>query len=553
METPVHREDEDSLTLHKLGYAQVLYREMGGFSNFAISFTIISILAGCLTSYFIAFNDGGPVAITWGWLIVGGFVTLVALAMAEIASAMPTAGAIYYWSSKLGSPVWGWFSGWFNLIGQIAVTAAIDYGAAIFWTALLNLWFPSIGTDTHAVFVTFSVIVALHLLLNLNGVRLLAGINTLSAWWHMAGVALIVGVLIFVPAHHQSATFVFTKTLNASGFGGHDFSTPVFWFVFGIGLLMAQYTYTGYDASAHMSEETKKASRAAAIGVIMSVVMSVIFGWILLLAVTFAVPDVQGTIDAGAFDVTYIWQTSMGKHWAEFLLLIVCVAQFFCGLASLTAASRMMFAFSRDGAVPGRALWRKVSRVNRVPVNAVIAIAVLSWALMLPTLWNGAIGYLVGTSVAVIGLYIAYGIPIYLRWRAGNAFEPGAWTLGKHYRWINPIAVLWIVFVVILFLMPTVADRHPVAQRLRLERRELRTDHRGRRAAHRGDLVVRVGQELVQGPGRPGLRAGARADRGAVRRHCRRRTLLGVGSSRDTGSEGAGTRRLPPRKEGIAC
>src|SRR5438270_5530004 len=395
--------DDDERTLHRLGYAQVLYREMGGFSNFAISFTIISILAGCLTSYFIGFGNGGPVAVTWGWLIVGFFVVLVALGMGEVASAMPTAGAIYYWSSKLGSPAWGWFTGWFNLIGQIGVTAAISYGAAVFWTALMNLWFPSVGTDTHTVFITFSAIMAAQLLLNLNNVRLLAWLNSISAWWHMVGVLVIVFVLAIVPNHHQSFSFVFTKTLNTSGFGGHNFSAPVFWFVFGIGLLMAQYTYTGYDASAHMSEETRKASRAAALGVVMSVVMSVIFGFILLVAVTFAVPDVQGTLNAGAFDVTYIWQKSLGTRWAEFLLFIVCCAQFYCGTASVTAASRMMFAFSRDGAVPGgRQLFRKVNRM-RVPVNAVIAIAVLSWALMLPTLANGAVGYLVGTSIAVIG------------------------------------------------------------------------------------------------------------------------------------------------------
>src|SRR5579863_3342134 len=337
--------DDDERTLHKLGYAQVLYREMGGFSNFAISFTIISILAGCLTSYFIAFGNGGPIAVTWGWLIVGFFVILVALAMAEVASSMPTAGAIYYWASKLGSPAWGWFSGWFNLIGQIGVTAAIDYGAAIFWTSLMNLWFPSVSTGKHTVFLTFTAIVVAHLLLNLNGVKLLAMINSISAWWHMAGVAFIVFVLAIVPNHHQSFSFVFTKTLNSSGFSGHNFSSPVFWFVFGIGLLMAQYTYTGYDASAHMSEETRSASRSAAWGVVMSVVMSVIFGFILLVAVTFAVPDVKGTIGAGAFDVKYIWQTSLGNKWAEFLLLIVCMAQFFCGTASVTAASRMMFAF----------------------------------------------------------------------------------------------------------------------------------------------------------------------------------------------------------------
>jgi amino acid transporter len=460
-EAPRAGVDDDERTLHKLGYAQVLYREMGGFSNFAISFTIISILAGCLTSYFIAFGNGGPVAVTWGWLIVGFFVILVALAMAEVASSMPTAGAIYYWASKLGSPAWGWFSGWFNLIGQIGVTAAIDYGAAIFWTSLMNLWFPSVSTGKHTVFLTFTAIVVAHLLLNLNGVKLLATINSISAWWHMAGVAFIVFVLAIVPNHHQSFSFVFTKTLNSSGFSGHNFSSPVFWFVFGIGLLMAQYTYTGYDASAHMSEETRSASRSAAWGVVMSVVMSVIFGFILLVAVTFAVPDVAGTLGAGGFDVTYIWQHSMNTRWAEALLVVVCIAQFFCGLASLTAASRMMFAFSRDGAVPGgRTFFRKVSR-QRVPVNAMLAIAILSWLLMLPTYWNNTVGYLVGTSIAVIGLYIAYGIPIYLRWRAGDKFEAGAWTLGNHYKWINPVAFLWIVLIAILFIMPTVPTGIP--------------------------------------------------------------------------------------------
>ena len=186
----------DEALLHRLGYAQVLYREMGGFSNFAISFTIISILAGCLTSYYIAFNIGGPVAITWGWLLVGAFSILVSMAMGEIASSMPTAGALYFWASKLGNPAWGWFTGWFNLVGQIAVTAAIDYGAATFTTALLNLWFPDVvSTETSTIFVVFTVIIALHIALNLLNINLLAQLNTISAWWHMVGVAVIVVIL----------------------------------------------------------------------------------------------------------------------------------------------------------------------------------------------------------------------------------------------------------------------------------------------------------------------------------------------------------------------
>ncbi|MGD9527157.1 amino acid permease [Pseudonocardia sp.] len=448
--------DADAALLHKMGYAQVLFREMGGFSNFAISFTIISILAGCLTSYFIAFNNGGPVAVTWGWLLVGVFCVLVAMAMGEIASSMPTAGALYYWASKLGSPVWGWFTGWFNLVGQIAVTAAIDYGAALFTTALLDLWF-GIGTETGTVFIVYTAIIALHLVLNLLNVNVLAGLNSFSAWWHMVGVVVVVGVLVVVPENHQSASFVFGETINNSGF-----SDGLYWFVFGIGLLMAQYTITGFDASAHMSEETRAASRSAAIGMVMSVVVSVIFGFVLLVAVTFAVPDVQGTLDAVGNAVVYIWTESLGETWAEFLLFIAVVAQLFCGTASVTSASRMMFAFSRDGAVPGSRLWRKVSR-QRVPVNAVIAICVLSWALMLPTLANGVIGYLVGTSIAVIGLYIAFALPIVLRIRAGERFERGAWSLGRHYKWISPVAVIWIGLVCVLFLMPVSPNGIPGA------------------------------------------------------------------------------------------
>src|SRR5262245_42003251 len=363
---------EDEKILHKLGYAQELFRAMGGFQNFAISFTIISILAGCLTSYFIAFNNGGPIAISWGWLWVGLMSTIIALAMAEIASAYPTAGGLYYWSSKLGSPAWGWFTGWFNLVGQIAVTAAIGYGLAIFATSLLNLLFDYPNTREWT-FLSYSLVMLIAVRVHMFKVSITAMLNTISAYWHMVGVAFIVLVLIIVPDHHQSVGYVFTETINNSGFSGSNFGSIVFWYVFGLGLLMSQYTITGFDASAHMAEETHDASRMAAVGMYTSVVASVVFGWILLLAVTFAIPDTQGVLDAVAGAVTYIWTGSMSQNWAEILLFICCVAQMFCLTASVTSASRMMFAFSRDGAVPGHRLWRKINR-QRGPQNAGLAI-----------------------------------------------------------------------------------------------------------------------------------------------------------------------------------
>ena len=455
---------EDERLLHRLGYAQELFRAMGGFQNFAISFTIISILAGCLTSYFVAFERGGPVAVTYGWLLVGAMSTVVALGMAEIASAYPTAGGLYYWASKLGSPGWGWATGWFNLIGQVAVTAAIGYGLATFGTVLFDYWFSYSermndwfgASPNAAIYILYALFLLAACLINVFDIRITAGLNTISAYWHMVGVAFIVLVLIIVPDQHQSFSYVFSETVNASGYGGaaDNFSNPAFWFVFGLGLLLSQYTITGFDASAHTAEETQQASRMAAVGMYMSVVVSVVFGWILLLAVTFAIPSTEGALENIGIVVPWIWTESMSQNWAEILLFIAVVAQFFCLTASVTSASRMMFAFSRDRAVPGHSLWRKVSR-HRVPVYSVFGIGFFAAVLMIPAVWNYLVGYGVGTAIAVIGLYIAFILPVYLRLRRGDDWdEPRAWSLGRHYKWIDTVAILWVAFITILFVFP---------------------------------------------------------------------------------------------------
>lgn len=449
------RIEEDSETLARLGYRQVFARGMSTFQNFAISFTIISILAGPLTSYFIAFSSGGPAVVTIGWLIAGVFITILAFTLAEVASSMPTSGAIYFWSAKLGSPMWGWFTGWMNMIGVIAVTAAIEMGAAFFYANLIDVWL-GISLSASMTFLIFTLLVASHFLLNSQKVSLLGMLNAFSAWWHIAGFILIVVVLIVVPDFHQPSSFVFGKFINATGFAGSNFSHIGFWYVCALGLLMVQYTVTAFGASAHLAEETRTAARAAAIGMTSSVYVSLICGFVLLAAITYAIPaDVQGAVNAGGDVITYIFTHAVGTRWAVVLLLIACVAQFFCGNAALASASRMVFAFSRDGAVPGgQRIWRKVSR-NQVPVNALAFCAVFVWLLMIPTLVNGVIGYAVGTSIAVIGLNVSFSIPIFLRWRLGNTFNAGPWNLGQNYRWLDPIAFVWVWIFAILFMAPT--------------------------------------------------------------------------------------------------
>jgi amino acid transporter len=444
--------DQDVDTLHRMGYAQELLRKMGGFSNFAVSFTIISILSGCLTAYGVAMANGGPIDMNIGWPLVGIMVTIVGLAMAEICSSYPTAGGLYYWSAKLGgshSAGWSWFTGWFNLLGQVAVTAGIDGGLALFASAFLNNWF-GYTLDAPHILLVYAVALFLHGLLNTFGVRLVALLNDISVWWHIIGVLVIVGVLFFVPAHHQSPGFIFTNFNNGTGatFPGATI------YVLLIGLLLAQYTFTGYDASAHMTEETRNAAIAGPRGIVLSIVVSLFAGWLLLIGVTSAIQDYAGESSA-VVPAAQIFIDAAGSGLGQFLLLIAIGAQFYCGMSSITANSRMIYAFSRDGAVPGHQLWHRINKRTRTPTNSIWLATGLAFILFLPYLYNSN-AYAAVISIAVIGLYIAYGIPILLRLIAGDRFQRGPWHLGRWSRPIGVIAVTWIAIISILFVLPTV-------------------------------------------------------------------------------------------------
>ncbi len=441
--------DSDAARLHELGYAQELLRQMGGFSNFAVSFTIISILSGCLTLYGFGMATGGPIAMIIGWPLVGLMVIIVGLAMAEICSSYPTAGGLYYWSAKLAgsnAPAWSWFTGWFNLLGQVAVTAGIDFGLAFFTAAELNL-LTGFATDPPHVIGVYAVVLFIHGLLNTFGVRLVTVLNDVSVWWHILGVLAIVVALAIIPAHHQSASFVFTKYVNNTGFGA-----PIY--VFLLGLLLAQYTFTGYDASAHMTEETHDAAVAALWGIVLSIVVSLVAGWILLLGVTFAIQNYDAELASPTgVPPAQIFIDAIGRTGGEILMLVVIGAQFFCGMSSITANSRMIYAFSRDGALPGSRVWHRINKRTRTPTNSIWFATVGAFLLGLPYLWN-ATAYAAVTSIAVIGLYIAYVAPVFLRLRAGDGFTLGPWRLGRWSRPVGIVAVLWVVFIVVLFLLP---------------------------------------------------------------------------------------------------
>jgi len=443
----------DVRQLHSLGYAQELRRRMSGFSNFAVSFTIISILSGCLTLYGYGMSTGGPAEMVWGWVGVGIMTTIVGLGMAEVCSAYPTAGGLYYWSAKLAKkqgPAWSWFTGWFNLLGQVAITAGIDFGFALFFTAFLNLTTGLGATRGHVVLV-YAGILIVHALLNTFGVRVVAFLSDVSVWWHIIGVAIIVIVLGTVPAHHATASFVFTKFVNLTGFHSS-------YYVIFIGLLMAQYTFTGYDASAHMSEETHNPSIAGPKGIVNSIVVSLVAGFILIVGITFAITHNYSSSLASSTGVppVQIWLDALGRHGGELLLVIAFVAQAYCGMASVTANSRMVYAFSRDGALPASHFWHRINPRTRTPTNSIWFAAGFAFILGVPYLWSPT-AYFAVTSIATIGLYIAYVIPTLLRRLAGSRFIPGPWSLGRWSPLVGWLGVVWVGIITVIFVLPEVS------------------------------------------------------------------------------------------------
>jgi amino acid transporter len=433
----------DARDLRHFGYAQELFRTMGGFSNFAISFSIISIITGVATQFDYGLEKGGPAEMSLGWPLVAIFTLAVAASMAELSSAFPTSGGNYYWASQLGGAGWGWFTAWFSIIGLIANVAAVDYGCAQFVTPLLGL-----SSSTKTVLLVYTVILASHGLLNHYGIRLVAWLNDFSVTVHIVGVVLIVGALLFF-SPKQPISFFFERVSNSH--------TPYAW-SFLLGLLMAQWTLVGYDGSAHVSEETIDPRRRVPWGIVNSVVISAVVGYFLIFALTVSVrsiPAVLGASDASGNHIPAmitILEQALGGRAGTAMSWLAVLAMWFCGVTCITSNSRVIYAFARDGGMPLSSLWRRVDAKHSTPAPA-IWLSVC--AAFLVATWSGT--FSVVTSMSTVGLYVAYILPIYLGWRARRArtwVERGPWHLGRSSNLVNVIAIAWTIFICVILVMP---------------------------------------------------------------------------------------------------
>jgi len=432
----------DAQDLGRFGYAQDLFRSMGGFSNFAISFSTISILTGAGTLYGYGLEMGGPLQMTLGWPIVTLFTLTIAASMAELSSAYPTSGAMYHWASALGGTATGWFVAWLNIIGAVAAVAGINYSCAQFLLPFLDV--P--GT-TWNVFGLFAFILLVQGILNHYGVGLVAKLNDVSVVVHIAGVILIVGC-VFWMAPTQPASFLL-QAVNSNG------RSPYAW-AFLLGLLQAQWTYTGYDASAHMAEETADPRRTVAWGIVMAVVVAGVSGYALILALTMgirSIPEVLGAKDAGGNAIPAaiaILQTALGAKLGNTMAALVSMAMWFCGLASITSASRTVYSLARDNGMPLAGFFKRVNPKHGTPGQAIWGTVGASMAAMA---WSGIIPIV--TSLSTVALYTAYVIPIVLGFRARKKWAGMAvWSLGKWGPAVNLVAIAYGFAACVILIMP---------------------------------------------------------------------------------------------------
>ena len=451
-------ESADEKRLRELGYRQELARRMTGFSNFALSLAIICILSGGITSFHVGFNSVGGASLGIGWPLVSLFSLCVAATMAQVASAFPTAGGLYHWGSLLGGRACGWVTAWFNLAGLITVLAAINTGTCDFATAAFG-WTPAADSTGTVRVVAVSVMTLSQALLNHYGNRWVTRLTDFSGWL-ILGIASVMTVALLVSTPHWD----WSRLWTFSNFSGLPEGSPVFprqgslpW-LFCLGFLLPAYTLTGFDASAHTSEETLEATRNVPHGIVRSVAVSAGFGWVMIVALLLAMPDLKAGAAKGFEIVPWILRSALGERFAQTLLAGVVTAQYLCGLAALTSASRMTYAFARDNGLPGSRWLKTVHRGTQSPSAAVWTSALASVALVI------LLRYETIAAVCAVFLYLSYVLPVAAgAWAHGRSWTQfGPYQLGRAFKPLAAVACVGGLFLLVIGVQPPNQQALPI-------------------------------------------------------------------------------------------
>jgi amino acid transporter len=466
-----NEQKEDMKVLHGMGYAQELSRSMSKFSNFAISFSIICILSGGINSFAQAISSVGGAGAGIGWIVGCVLSGMFALSMAQIASAYPTAGGLYHWASILGNRFWGWLTAWLNLLGLITVLGAINIGTAYFFQGAFGGLFGTTGADgavtpwpssDFEIVIFVAIITVIQAIFNHVGIKATTFLTDVSGYIIFAATAvLVIACLYFAPAIDISRLWTFTNFSGDAGAGVFPQSDNM-GYLFLLCLLLPVYTITGYDASAHTSEETKNAAMSVPTGIVNAVFWSSIVGWLMVCAITLAIPDLAVAAGQG-FGMFFATMDAIMPAALKLVLYIsIFIAQLICGLATVTSASRMLFAFSRDNGLPvGSKALATVSPKYRTPVTAIWTATVLSILYVLLAMSIKVAGtsiYVIVVNSTLVFLFLSFTVPLVAGLFAYGTAKwpnPGPWAMSAGvYKLVTVLSVVGMGVILFIAIAP---------------------------------------------------------------------------------------------------
>ncbi|KAI0133628.1 amino acid/polyamine transporter I [Xylariales sp. AK1849] len=445
--------------LDSLGYKAELPRNRSTLQVAFMSFVLAAIPYGLATTLYYPLNGGGPVDIIWGWVAVSLIVVCVAASLGEITSVYPTAGGVYYQTWMLAPPGWrhiaAWVCGWMYVVGNITITLAVNFGTALFLVACINVFetpegLPVFAGETYQVFLIFLGITLLCNVVSSLGNKWLPILDTFAIFWTFAGViAIMVSVLAIAKNGRRDASFVFTHFETSSGW------TPGWSFM--VGLLHAAYGTSSTGMIISMCEEVRQPATQVPKAMVLTIAINTVAGLMFMVPLVFVLPDIRELVAlASGQPVPTIIKSAVGSAGGAFGLLIpLLVLAIICGIGCTTATSRCIWAFARDGAIPGSRWWKQVSPKLDVPVNAMM----LSMAvqIILGLLYFGSsAAFNAFSGVGVITLTVSYIVPISVSLLDGRkTVKTGPFYLGAFGTFANFVSIAWSLLVVPLFCMPS--------------------------------------------------------------------------------------------------
>ncbi|KAF9893897.1 hypothetical protein FE257_010067 [Aspergillus nanangensis] len=449
--------DADERVIVALGYKQEFKREFSLWTTFCVSFAVLGLLPSFASTIYYGMGYAGTAGMVWGWIIAMVFIQCVAFSMAELCSAMPTSGGLYYAAAVLAPPGYGpfaaWITGWSNWIGQITAAPSVNYALSAMILAAGSIANPAFTPTTWQTYLLTTLIMILHAVISSMPTKWVAQFNSWGSTFNMLA---LIAVIIAIPAGTKNSSPRFTPSAQVWGSITNltDFPDGVAVLMTFVGVI---WTMSGYDSPFHLSEECSNANIASPRAIVITSAVGGLMGWFLQLVVAYTVRDIDAVLnsDLGQPWASYLLQV-LPENTAMAILALTIICGFSMGQGCMVAASRVTYAYARDDCFPLSRYWKKVHPWTHTPVNAVILNAVLG-VLMCLLMLGGEVAIGALFSIGAIAQFVAFAIPIFIRvFFVGSRFRRGPWHLGPFGPYVGGAGVLFVFLMVPILCLPSV-------------------------------------------------------------------------------------------------